>query len=148
MREALLRTLLSMGDGGVSGTASLSCSGAPKGSTCALPSTVNVDAATPATFKLTVSTTLRTMAVLATPQSGWLWATGILALAVLPCSQKKTKRYLPLVLVVASLLPSCGGGSSGPSQNSNGTPAGTYNLTVTATMGSNTQATSLTLTVQ
>ena len=105
------------------------------------------------TFNVSVSTTSRTMAAVRPPQSGWLWAMAILGFAVFPWSQSKKKTvnpYLPLAMLVALLLASCGSGSSnnGPQLNPNGTPAGTYNLTVTATVGSNAQSTSVILTVQ
>jgi hypothetical protein len=51
-------------------------------------------------------------------------------------------------VVAALLVSSCAGGQNSPQPNLNGTPAGTYNLTVTATAGSSTQSTNLTLTVQ
>ena len=144
---------LSIGGGGVGGVASLACTGAPKGALCTLPSTVNVDRTTPATFNVSVSTTSRTMARLKAAQSVWLLAIAILGLAVLPCSsstKKAVRRYLPLAIMSALLLASCGGGGSnnGPQPNPNGTPVGTFNLTVTATVAATTQSTSLTLTVQ
>jgi hypothetical protein len=73
----------------------------------------------------------------------------ILALVVFPLpvvAKKATIRYLPVCAILILLLTSCGGGGS--KQNPNGTPAGTYNLTVSATVGSNTQSTDLTLVVQ
>jgi len=59
---------------------------------------------------------------------------------------------LALMLVAAIWLPSCGGGSSTTTPPNPGTPAGTYSLTVTATMTSGattlTHNLSLTLKVQ
>ena len=145
---------LSIGGGGVSGVASLICTGAPKGASCMLPSSVNVDATAPATFNVSVSTTSHTMAALGAGRSGWLLAMAILGLAVLPWSsstKKAISRCLLLAMMLSALLlVSCGGGNSnnGPHPNPNGTPAGTYNLTITATVASTAQSTSLTLTVQ
>jgi hypothetical protein len=143
---------LSIGGAGMSGMASLTCTGAPPGAVCTVPNTLTVDGNTATHFNVNVSTTSRAMAALGGTRSGWLWAVAIFGFAVLPWSQltrKTANRYLPLAMVVALLLPSCGGGSrSGPHPNPNGTPAGTYTLTVGATVGSNVQSTSLTLTVQ
>jgi hypothetical protein len=65
---------------------------------------------------------------------GWLWATAIMGFMFFSSSGRQTaKRYLftlPLILIL--LLCGCGG-SSGSQTNPNGTPAGTYQLTVTAT---------------
>jgi hypothetical protein len=54
------------------------------------------------------------------------------------------------LLMLLLFLVSCGGGGSsvGSHSNPNGTPAGTYTLSVTATSGSTTQAMPLTLIVQ
>jgi hypothetical protein len=146
------RYTLSVGGGGISGTASLTCTGAPQGAACTLPNTLTVDGNTSAQFNVNVSTTSRAMAAVGATRSGWCWAIAIFGLTVLSWSQstrKTAKRYLRLSVVLALFLPSCGGGSNnGPQPNPNGTPAGTYNLTVAATVGSNVQSTSLTLTVQ
>jgi hypothetical protein len=142
---------LTIGGSGIGAMASLSCTGAPKGAACALPSTLNISGTTPATFSVTVNTTSRTMAAVGAGQLRWLFAIAILGYAALPWSRgtKRTaKRYFPLSVVLALLLSSCAGGQNSPQPNLNGTPAGTYNLTVTATAGSNTQTTNLTLTVQ
>jgi hypothetical protein len=129
----------------------MSCTGAPRGASCTLPSPVTTDAVNQSNLKVAVSTTARVVAASWTGRVGWLWASAILGWVVLPWSQMKKKaarRYLPLALVSTLLLPSCGSGSSSGSPNSNGTPAGNYTLTVTATSGSNTQSQNLTLTVQ
>jgi hypothetical protein len=145
---------LSIGGAGMSGMASLTCAGAPRGAVCTLPISLTVDTNNPLLFSVAVSTTSRTMAAVRASRLGWFWAMAILGLAVLPWSQstrKTANRCLPLAMVAAVFLSSCGGGSgsdNGPQLNPNGTPAGTYTLTVTATVGSNVQSTSLTLTVQ
>jgi hypothetical protein len=143
---------LSIGGAGISGMASLTCTGAPKGAACTLPNTLTVDGNTPAQFNVNVSTTNRATAALGATPWGWLWAVAIFGLTVLPWCQptrKTAKRYLPWWVMLVLLLPSCGGGSNnGPQPNPNGTPAGTYNLTVAATVGPNVQSASLTLTVQ
>ena len=47
---------LSIGGAGINGTATLTCTGAPKGATCTVPGTENVSATTASTFNVTVST--------------------------------------------------------------------------------------------
>jgi hypothetical protein len=145
---------------GMSGTASLSCSGAPKGATCTVPPSQSFSASAPATFNVTVTTTARTMAALrlsAFTPAAWFLSFGMLGVVVLPGirnPKRPLKRYLRLApLTLLLLLASCGGGagsasSQGPTPNPNGTPAGTYALKVTAVSGNSTQATSLTLVVQ
>jgi hypothetical protein len=80
---------------------------------------------------------------------GWLWATAIMGCMFFFSSGRRTaKRHLfALAQILILLLCGCGG-SSGSQTNPNGTPAGTYQLTVTATIGRTTQSTVLNLTVQ
>lgn len=156
--------VLAIGDGGFNGTATLTCTGAPTGVSCSLPSQVNVSATQVSNISVSVSTTKRTTGALAPSRATpWLWAIAILGLSILPVSARSTRgrrsarvfvRGLPLLLLV--FLGSCGGGSSssssssstGPQTNPNDTPAGTYTLTVTATTGSLQQAIPLVLIVE
>jgi hypothetical protein len=86
-------------------------------------------------------------------RSRWLWAT-TLCLVILPIWRRKRQlifigRGLPILLLL--LICSCGGGSgssSGSTTNPNGTPAGTYQLTVAAKSGSVSQSIMLTLKVE
>ena len=59
----------------------------------------------------------------------------------------RTKLFLIPLFFVALVMSACGGGS-GPRTNPNGTPAGTFNISVEATSGSVTGSASLVLTVQ
>jgi hypothetical protein len=156
---------LSIGGEGMSGTASLSCTGAPAGSTCSLPSSLSFNATTPTTFTIKVVTTARITAALPRPASApasslpasWLWTFSLGMLFVpgvrLPKqSPRRWPRYLwlaPLVLLLLTI--SCGGGA-GVSNSSQaqqaGTPAGTYSVIVHASSNSKTGTTSLTLNVQ
>jgi hypothetical protein len=148
---------LAIGGAGMSGTASLTCTGAPTEATCSVPATVTFTAQTQTLFAASISTTARTTGALRSPRIehlAWLWTTAVVAGFVLrPRTMRKRARnaasLLALIAIVllTLLICSCGGTSTTP-QSPNGTPAGTYNLTVTATMGSNSQSTSLTLIVQ
>ena len=151
---------LSIGGSGIGGSASLTCSGAPKGANCSVPSSQSFSSNAPTTFNVSVTTTARTMAALHLPAlapAAWLWTFAMLGMVVLPGMRdrrRSLRRYLrlsPLTLLL--FLASCGGGAgSGGGQpvtpNPNGTPAGTYTLNVTATSGTASQTTSLTLIVQ
>ena len=145
---------LSIGGGGLSGTATLSCSGSVPGGTCSVPASVPVDANTPSTFDVSVSTTARSDAILLPfhRSLAWFWAVGIFPLMLFPIKRKvrRVRRVgLPALLIV--FLVSCGGGSGNNGDGGNGsggTPVGTYNLTVKATMGNTAQSTGLKLTVK
>jgi len=151
---------LSLGGAGTSGSAAVSCTGAPTGANCAVPASETFSANVPVTFSVTVRTTSRTIGALHPPASAptpgsWPLAMTMLGIVVLPGTRSKrsVRRYLWLAPLTLSLfLASCGGGGSaatgGQEPNPNGTPVGTYTLTVNATSGSTTEATSLTLAVQ
>jgi hypothetical protein len=155
---------LSIGGEGMSGTASLSCTGAPAGSTCSLPSTLAFNATTPTTFTIKVITTARITAALPRPASApasslpasWLWTFSLGMLFVpgvrLPKrSSRRWPRYLWLApLLLLFLTVSCGGGAgmSNSQPQQTGTPAGTYSVIVHASSNSTTGTTSLTLNVQ
>jgi hypothetical protein len=155
---------LSIGGGGMSGTASLSCTGAPAGSTCSLPASLAFNATTPTTFTIKVITTARVTAALPRPASApasslpasWLWTFSLGMLFVpgvrLPKrSSRRWPRYLWLApLLLLFLTVSCGGGASmsNSQPQQTGTPAGTYSVIVNASSNSKTGTTSLTLNVQ
>ena len=139
---------MTIGGGGLSGTATLECIGAPMGATCALPSSTNVSATDASTFTVTVTTTPRTMA-LAFPigfDMRWVFI-GIFAWLMLPSNRPGRKTVVSgfgIAFLCLSIC-SCGGGGS---RSSGGTPAGNYTLTVAATSGSVAQSTHITLIVQ
>jgi hypothetical protein len=153
---------LSLGGAGMSGTANLTCSGAPLDAVCTIPASETISASTALSFKVTVSTSPRTAGTLRVPSltpAPWAWATLLMASVVLPYRRirssagKRLIRHMPLLLLLLLFLGSCGGGGSSstsppPSALSSGTPAGTYSLKVTATSGSASQSMSLSLTVQ
>jgi sugar lactone lactonase YvrE len=158
---------LSVGSlGGMSGTVSFTCTGAPSGATC----TVSPNPAAPGTnVTVTVNTTAPSeLAPRKSPPPARPGPQPLLLLAVLmacitwtlaarrPGGASRT-RLVPLQLAaglsLALALAGCGGGGGGgnPTPSNPGTPAGTYTLTVTGTVGSGSTAVShsmkLTLTV-
>jgi hypothetical protein len=107
---------LSIGGAGMSGTASLTCSGAPTGATCSVPATVTLSATTASSFNVSVPTTARSHVWLfPTGPTPWLWALAILGCLVLvkaasfQPSPRLRWRFAPLL---ALALCACGGGSS------------------------------------
>jgi hypothetical protein len=132
-----------------------SCSGPlPTGASCAFsPSSVTTGSSTGST-KLEISTTSRTLAG-RSPDSApprfffAAWLAAIVLAAILTLLQKRrpgrVAASLGFLLVLFAFAVSCGGGSA---PNPNGTPAGTYTISVSATGESGrAQSTALTLTV-
>jgi hypothetical protein len=147
---------LSIGGRGWSGETSLTCTGAPAVASCSVtPSSLMVSATSASQVQISVTTTANTTAKLGpngSRLSPWLWALAIVGM-VLPSSAGR--RRLAVRLLVTSLftssllLVSCSSGNSSHNSN-NGTPAGSYTLTVAAkaASGSPNQSVTLTLKVQ
>jgi hypothetical protein len=82
----------------------------------------------------------------------FFWATVLVGLVVLPGNRRSLQSrlrqlsWLPILLML--FLAGCGGGSSRGGGGGGGTPAGMYTITITASMGSTTQTTNLTLVVK
>jgi len=134
------------------GTVSFSCTGAPSGDTCTVPSPVSV---TPATPPLTVSVTVQTSSA-AAAMSGEM-GRGLIPLAavllILPIGWQRRRRItMALAIAAVALLTAangCGSGSSGGGGGGGSTSPVTSILTVSATGAGLTTATeTLTLTVQ
>lgn len=138
--------------GGFSGTVALSCTGAPAASTCSL-SPASLDVPTHNTFVVTVATTARVSGTQSTPGSSSALVPPLLwtALALLcffgSASRRRLRFAFALILLAMAIMPACGGGSGGTNPPPHGTAPGTYTLTVTATYGSVTRSTNLTLVV-
>ena len=139
----------------------LTCSGGPSISQCSFSPDPATPGANLASVMMTVTTTSASarhhQGAIAVFYAPWLVLPAIILIA---SRARKTKRgrYLPISLVslflLALLSTSCGGtGTSASNSQSQppqkqGTPAGTYNITVTGTSGSLThQATTVTLVV-
>ena len=144
---------LVIGGAGVSGAATLTCTGAPTGASCSVPSSVTLNAASSSTLTVKITTTARTSAVLFPSRGLRFWALLVFGLAI--WQVPRTKRPLPrwantAPLLLLMVLCSCGGGGgeNGTQSNPDGTPAGQYKLTVTATTESSSQSLQLNLTVQ
>jgi hypothetical protein len=139
--------------GTLSGPVSFSCIGLPQNASCSFsPNPVNAGSTdTPVT--LTVSTTARTSAALATPFGRrfiYALALALPAVILLPATKRRRKtrtllwRCWPLLLLVLCLA-GCGGKSS---VGNPGTPAGTYTLGIVSSAGSTQNVITVTLVVQ
>jgi hypothetical protein len=147
---------LSIGGQGISGTASVSCSGAPPNGNCSVPATVPVSGTSSSAFAVNVTTTAHSVPIPSrqrtpfTPRP-WVFASAIAFMLALLC-RKRTQPRLALayfILVFMPLVLSLGGCGGGPTSSSaTGTAAGTYKLIVTAKVGSTSQSITLTLNVQ
>jgi hypothetical protein len=143
--------------GGFSTTVALACSVQPAPA-IAPKCSISPSSVTPGTAAtLTVSTTAPTVAGLDSgARSGpfyafWLPLAG-LAVAVVDLGSDRRERIiaallLPCVLLCFVFAAACGGGTP-MSTGSNGTPAGTYTITVTGTSGFLQHSTTTTLTLQ
>jgi hypothetical protein len=151
--------ILSVGGSGISGTASLTCTGAPAGGVCSIPASVPVSATTASTFNVSVSTTMKAQSIpQAIPSPGrfgparWPWSLAIIGClfllrAAAAASGKRLRlRFAPFMTIA---LCACGCGSSSThTSNPTFTQVGTYTLVVTAQSGSTTQSQNLTLNVK
>jgi MYXO-CTERM domain-containing protein len=126
--------------------------------TCSLaPASVNLTGAgLPQTSVLTIGTVAARLDVPsgAHPRGIWL-ATGgstlfaALVLCGIPSRRRRRNVILGLLLIASiTTIVGCGGGSSGGGGGGNGTPPGTYSITVTGTGPSTSHSTAVKVTVQ
>jgi hypothetical protein len=159
--------------GGFTGIVSLACSGTLQNAVCTAPSALQVSGPSAVPFIVMVTTTAGSIIPVfrvpgtKSPSVRWTdwnkWCcTFALVFTLLTLWQRK--HFVPMVgakmrnaaamsilLVVSVALVSCSGGSmasSLPASTSAGTPAGSYTITVTATVGGVSEPFNLTLIVQ
>ena len=140
-------------NGALSSPVSFSCIGLPQSASCSFsPNSVNAGSAG-APVTLSVSTTARTSAALATPFGHrfiYALALALPAVILLPATKRRRRTRIllwtcwPLLLLVLCLA-GCGGKSS---VGNTGTPAGTYTLGIVSSAGSTQNITPVTLVVQ
>jgi hypothetical protein len=156
---------LSLTLGAAAGTVTFACSGLPTGAACSFnPPSLTASGAE----VVTVSTTSRSTSLPAefrVPNSGTpLVVVVLLGLAILAASGlsgRRLRRRLAFAaagLLIVCVMGACGGGGSGsnftptpvptPTPNPNGTPAGTYQLFVTASGASSPASQPITLVVK
>jgi uncharacterized repeat protein (TIGR03803 family) len=147
--------------GGFNQAVTLTCSGAPVQSSCAVsPSSVTLNGSSSVPVTVTVTTAANLGAASVQPLGSdrlalWLAFSGLPGLVLLGGRRRKRhgRRGVALlyVLLIVMMSSACGGGSTGGSGGS-ATPAGTYNLTVVGSFTSGSanlvHSTKLTLVVQ
>jgi hypothetical protein len=145
---------------GFSGTITLACSGLPVGAACQFtPSSIKAPGTlttTPST--IAVTTTAAAAELLHSPRqlflAHWLPGVGLLFSGLLlggPKRRRTRALFLWLMLLLLVVIPGCGGGSSNstpPPPPVVSTPAGSYNVVVTATSGPTTSSTGFALLVE
>ena len=129
---------------GLPAESSCSGSGTGKGPTTVVPITITVTTTAPHTTMLQSNERKYYYAV--------IFSVGLPLAGILLIASPKRRRWSTLVgLILLALLvmvPACGGGGGPAHTQDPGTPAGTYNVTLTATAGSLSETGMFTLTVQ
>lgn len=138
---------------GFVGNVSLQCSGAPLASTCTVAPTAIELSSTPVTFTVNIASASAASSSVIAPKtfiSNWIPVFGWLCLVVLLQLLTKSRSRRTIVGFAACLivfcLTSCGGNNA--SGTTQGTPAGSYSLTVSGTSGNLTRTVTLTLVVK
>ncbi len=155
--------------GAYNNNVTFACSNLPSESNCSFSPASVAPGANPVNVSMTVTTTAPSLAVpfgvdaipwghfgLPGEQMRWpallLAALALLGLLASLAARRRARAaglILSSALALAALQVACGGGSSsGGTVGNPGTPAGTYNVTVTASSGAYTSAQQVTLTVQ
>jgi hypothetical protein len=143
---------------GFTGAATLGCTNAPPAGGCSVsPGSAQISGTAPVPFTVNVTTTARSaISPMMRPGPRQRILPALLMTAVLLWAltvpffvgsrDRKSRALRPILILSILLLSSCGGGggTSAPS----GTPAGTYTLQATATMGGTTRTLNLSITVQ
>jgi Abnormal spindle-like microcephaly-assoc'd, ASPM-SPD-2-Hydin len=135
--------------------AKFTCAGVPQNATCNVtPSSVGLDTTT--TISVTVLTGVASSST--SIEHRTLWFAAFLPVGLLAFRRRRLRRVACLILFCClagasgcgsgRLIPGAGGGGSGPTQPTVGTPPGTYAITVSAASAGLTQTVNLTLIVQ
>jgi hypothetical protein len=141
---------------GVAATLTLSCSNLPAKSACSFEPATVASGSAQTDVVLTVTTTASTAALARPPIFYAMWlplsALSFIGMTVLGIPRRRRKAAAIVVTLVCGswlgLLIGCGGGSSGSTTPPyNGTPKGTYTVTVRGTSGNLTETTTFSLTV-
>jgi len=142
---------------GFSGTVNLSCSGAPQGSQCSVsPASLTVAAGSTSSFTVSVTTIKAQSAPARFITAAGFGALMLISLPLVIIARRRSTRIglcAVMLLGIGISISACGGGGSssvpgGAPPPAQGTPAGTYSLTLTATSGTTTVTQNLTLVVQ
>jgi len=138
---------------GVGGAVTLACSNLPAKSACSFAPSTLPSGKVQADVVVTISTTASTAAAIAHPglfYAAWLPFTGLglvgMAFMIPRKRRKAATTFTLLILGVSMLAVGCGDSGSRNTAD-NGTPRGTYTVTVTATSGNVTESTTFGLTV-
>ena len=143
--------------GGFSGSVTLSCTTTAPAASCSVaPTSLTLSAPNVKTATATVTTAAAGAAPMKRPSpSGpgpWLWcalaAVVALVFGLLGSSRQRARWALAGAFILLLAWAGCGGGGSTMTTGPASTPAGTYQVTVTASSPSVSQTVSLTLTVQ
>ena len=139
---------------------SLTCSGLPAGAACTFSTTpVTITNNSPSTSTLTISTTARPVGSATTSlfKGSRVWYAVFLPISGLAFAgfgaKSRRKRVLMVLLLGVVLcgivtLAACGGGGKSSPNVNQGTPAGSYPITITGTSGNASHATTTVLVVQ
>ena len=139
---------------GLTGAINFTCLGLPAESKCTFsPASITpTNSATTTNVSITVTTTAPSMSAQLRQSLGsrWIAAVGLfLPAIVLVGTKRRNLGVLLMMLLLLTLIPACGGGGGGHKPPPDpGTPAGTSNVTVTATGNSIVSQTGFTLVVQ
>jgi len=138
-------------DPGLTGTATLACSGLPAYAACTF-APANISLTGNATSVLTITTSQTQTAAVATPTIARFEAVSMAALFLIPFVRRRPRRALFGFLLVFALM-GLSGCSSSPSAGTSPpethlTPKGTYTVTVTGSSATVSHSLPLTLTVQ
>lgn len=141
--------------GGLTGAINFMCLGLPSESKCTFsPASISpTNATTTTNVSITVTTTAPTMSAQSRPSgtNRWITAVGLFLPAIfLVGTKRRNVGFLVMMLLLLTLIPACGGGGGGSHKPppDPGTPAGTSNVTVTASGSSMVSQTGFTLVVQ